>query len=134
MHLIADSATRVAAATDPLVNQRLRTQTAERLAAIGEDIPAIQRRLRELDAEWDIERVLEAHAAALALGGSVLGLLVDRRFLAIPIAVLAFLLLHAAQGWCPPVSLLRRWGFRTPREIEDERHALRDRLQRQLIK
>jgi hypothetical protein len=40
-------------------------------------------------------------------------------------AVLGFLLQHATQGWCPPVSVLRRRGVRTRREIEAERYALK---------
>ena len=61
----------------------------------------IDRRLRELDAEWDIERTLELNAATLALAGTVLGAFSDRRFLVLPAAVAAFLLQHALQGWCP---------------------------------
>ena len=37
-----------------------------------------------------------------------------------------FLLQHALQGWCPPVPILRRQGFRTRHEIDAERQALRD--------
>jgi hypothetical protein len=36
-----------------------------------------------------------------------------------------FLLQHALQGWCPPVSLFRRLGVRTSAEIEQERYALK---------
>jgi hypothetical protein len=43
----------------------------------------------------------------------------------VPLAVQAFYLQHTLQGWCPPLPLLRRLGFRTPREIGDERSALR---------
>jgi hypothetical protein len=39
--------------------------------------------------------------------------------------VTAFLFQHAVQGWCPPVPILRRLGFRTVTEIEQERHALK---------
>jgi len=39
--------------------------------------------------------------------------------------VTAFLLQHAVQGWCPPLPVLRRLGFRTAREIEVERNALK---------
>jgi len=43
-------------------------------------------------------------------------------------AQLGFLLLHGIVGWCPPVPVLRRLGFRTQREIEAERRDLRDAL------
>jgi hypothetical protein len=39
--------------------------------------------------------------------------------------VTAFLFQHALQGWCPPVPVLRRLGFRTMREIDTERYALK---------
>jgi hypothetical protein len=82
-------------------------------------------RLDELDREWDIERTLEANAATLAFTGVVLGAAVDRRWLALPAMVTAFLFQHAMQGWCPPVPVLRRLGFRTMREIDTERFALK---------
>jgi uncharacterized protein (TIGR01244 family) len=85
----------------------------------------IDRRLDELEREWDIERVLEANAATIALGGVLLGAFVDRRWLVLPAAVTAFLLQHAIQGWCPPVPMFRRLGIRTAAEIDRERYALK---------
>jgi hypothetical protein len=32
---------------------------------------------------------------------------------------------HALQGWCPPLSAIRRLGVRSAAEIEEERTALR---------
>jgi len=118
--------TRVERHTAPEVNRAIRARTAERLGQYARE-PATrpERRLRELDAEWDVERVLEANASTIALTGVVLGALVDRRFLALPAAVLGFLALHAVQGWCPPIPVIRRMGVRTAREIERERHALK---------
>ena len=79
-----------------------------------------------LDEEWDIERAIEANASTLALFGALMAALRrDNRWLALPIAVTAFLLQHAIQGWCPPVPVLRRLGFRTSYEIEEEREALK---------
>jgi hypothetical protein len=69
--------------------------------------------------------VLEANAASIALSGTALGLFLDRRFLVLPALVMAFLLQHALQGWCPPAPLLRRLGVRTSSEIEAERYALK---------
>jgi hypothetical protein len=85
----------------------------------------IGERLDQLDREWDIERTLEANAATVAFTGVVLGAAVDRRWLALPALVTAFLLQHAVQGWCPPIPVLRRLGFRTMREIDTERYALK---------
>jgi hypothetical protein len=85
----------------------------------------ISRRLRELNEEWDIERAIEANASLLAFTGVALGVASDRRWLLLPALVTAFLFQHATQGWCPPVPLLRRLGFRTAHEIEQERAALK---------
>lgn len=116
---------------------RVAENTAARInAAIEDEIEAsirhharhpheIPRRLRELDEEWDVERVLEANAASLALGGTALAAAHDRRWLVLPALVTGFLLQHAVQGWCPPLPILRRLGIRTRREIEAERSALK---------
>ena len=49
----------------------------------------------------------------------------NRKFFVLPALVAGFLLQHALQGWCPPVPLLRRLGFRTTAEIDYERYALK---------
>ena len=117
---------RVPRNTAPEVNERIRRQTLANLGRYRNAAPeAIVRRLDELDHEWDIERAIEANAAGIALAGIALGALADRRFLLLPAAVGMFLLQHALQGWCPPVPILRRLGFRTAREIFEERLALK---------
>lgn len=83
------------------------------------------RRIRNLEGEWDLERVLETNASALALTGVVLGAFVDKRWLWLSGAVATFLLQHAVQGWCPPVPLFRRFGIRTRGEIDTEKYALK---------
>ncbi|HYF47994.1 MAG TPA: hypothetical protein VEJ63_01210 [Planctomycetota bacterium] len=85
----------------------------------------ISRRIEELEREWDIERVIEVNAPTLALTGLTLGILHDRRWLALPVGVMSFLLLHGVQGWCPPIPVLRRLGFRTRDEINAEKYALK---------
>ena len=85
----------------------------------------IARRLQELDEEWDIERAIEANAATASLVGLTFGLLGRSRWFLRPAAVSGFLLQHAVQGWCPPIPVLRRLGFRTSFEIEQERQALK---------
>ena len=64
-------------------------------------------------------------AASFSLTGIVLGSTVDRRWYLLPTAVLSFLLLHAIQGWCPPLPILRALGIRTRQEIARERYALK---------
>jgi hypothetical protein len=92
---------------------------------IGQPDEAISARIRELEGESDIERVLAANASTLALLGVVAGLFVSRRFLVVPVVVLSFLLQHAIQGWCPPLPLFRRFGVRSRQEIDAERYALK---------
>lgn len=128
MSIVAPTATRVAKHTAPAVNRRIRLATHARLACIGSRRDAVERRLDELDKEWDIERAIELNASSLILAGTLLGLSVNKRFLVVPAVVSAFLVQHAVQGWCPPVPILRRLGFRTEREINDERHELLTRL------
>ncbi len=124
--MIPSTVERVPLNTSSEINARIRRQTEERVAWTSRRGPeAIQKRLEELDHEWDIERVLEANASSLMLVGVALGAKVDRKFLAIPAAVAGFLLMHAVQGWCPPLPILRRLGIRTQAEIEAERYALK---------
>jgi DUF2892 family protein len=116
---------RVPRHTSEEVNRRIERETEERVHSLAMDLNGINHRLRELDEEWDIERLLEANASALAFTGALLGASVDRRWLALPLVVGAFLFQHAIQGWCPPVPIFRRLGIRTAREIEIERVALK---------
>jgi hypothetical protein len=116
----------VRAVTDAGVNQELDHAAQDRIADYHEAEPQeIDARIGELRREWDMERVLELNASALALTGVTLAAALDRRFLAIPAIVLPFLMLHAVRGWCPPVPLFRRMGVRTQREIDREIVALK---------
>ncbi|HVL34720.1 MAG TPA: YgaP-like transmembrane domain [Burkholderiales bacterium] len=107
------------------IKARIREDTVHNVMRYrGAPREAIERRLRHLEREWDVERALQAHAAATALAGLALGAFVHRRFLLLPAAMGAFLLQHAVQGWCPPLPLFRRLGFRTRSEIQAERRVL----------
>ena len=119
------TAERVAEHTPPHINEEIRRQTEARIAYFAAHPEEIDQRLNELDQEWDIERALEANAASLALFGTTMGLISGRKWLVLPMLVSGFLLQHAVQGWCPPISLFRRLGIRTSREIENERAALK---------
>lgn len=124
--MIPSTVERVPQHTPKAYNEAIRRQTDEnvaRYAAAGPE--AIDRRLAELDREWDIERTLEANAAAASLVGLTLGATVDRKWFIFPAVVAGFLLQHAVQGWCPPLPLFRRLGFRTAAEIDYERYALK---------
>lgn len=91
----------------------------------SEGIAAIDARIKELDREWDVERVLQLNAATLALTGTLLSAFVSRRWLVLPGIVTAFLAQHAIQGWCPPIQLFRKSGVRTRPEIDREKYALK---------
>lgn len=107
-------------------NRRIRTDMERRVAHYGRmGRAAIDKRLAELDEEWDIERQLETNAASAVIVGCTLSLAVDRRFILLPLAVGGFLLQHALQGWCPPIPIFRAWGVRTQSEIDEERYALK---------
>ena len=124
--MLPSTMARVANSTAPYINERIHYQTEKRIAdCIRGGRAAIDRRLAELEREWDIERALEANAATIALVGLTLGATVHRRWFLLPGAVAGFLLQHALQGWCPPLELLRRLGVRTSSEIEQERYALK---------
>ncbi|UYN96590.1 MAG: DUF2892 domain-containing protein [Enhydrobacter sp.] len=107
------------------LNEAILARTARSVLHHARHRDRIDRRLRELDREWDIERLLEANAGLFGFLGVALGTGVDRRWLGLSALVGAFLFQHAVQGWCPPVPLFRRWGVRTAREIELERIALK---------
>lgn len=117
---------RVRKNTDEEVNCSIDRQTQDRVRRVAKAGPAaIEERLEELSHEWDIERALETMAPSMTLLGLTLGILRDRRWLALPLFVQAFFLQHAVQGWCPPMPVLRRLGFRTAAEIHEERNALK---------
>ena len=122
---MTSTVSRVPANTASHVNRQIREELAERVRYFAAHPRQIPRRLKELDKEWDIERAIEANASALALAGIILGATNDRRWLLLPALVTVFLFQHAVQGWCPPVPVFRRLGFRTAHEIEQERHALK---------
>ena len=120
------TSTRVELASDQEINAAIRRRAdadVTRLEGTPRDV--VERRLRSLEAEWDIERVLQLNASILALTGVALGKYVDRRFLLLPAVVFTFFAQHALQGWCPPVPVFRRLGVRTFREIERERYAIK---------
>jgi hypothetical protein len=86
----------------------------------------LSQRIDHLDREWDVDRATMLLFASL--GGFFLtlgGVTRNKRWLA-PLAVqLPFLAYHAVAGWCPPMSALRRLGFRSGKEIDAEKYALK---------
>jgi hypothetical protein len=120
------------------IPDRVRSSTSEHVQAgldreierhvetyAGRSNADITKRIEELDHEWDVERLLELNASSLAFIGTVLGATINRKWLLLPATVLAFLFQHAVQGWCPPITLFRRLGVRTSKEIDLEKYALK---------
>ncbi len=117
---------RVVQHTDPVINRSIMERTEKSLLFYSEYPEQIDSRLARLKKEWDIERTLETNASILGLFGLFMSVIVRRTwFILLPIVVLGFLLQHAVQGWCPPVSVFRRLGIRTTEEIQLELYALR---------
>jgi hypothetical protein len=85
----------------------------------------IDRRIEQLRGEWSIERFLQLNVAAVGLTTVLLALMRDRRWGYATCAGLAFFLFHAADGFDPPMPLLRRLGVRTRAEIDRETYALK---------
>jgi hypothetical protein len=104
-------------------NARLHEQARERIARSLRS-GRVDARLAELDREWDTERTLQTNFALVTLASLALGAFVDRRWLLLTGAAAGFMLQHALQGWCPPLAVFRRRGYRDAGEIERERQAL----------
>ena len=122
---------RVREVTSHNINQKIDSEITQSVDYFSsQDAESIRSRIRQLEGEWDIERTLELNASLIALGGIVLAATVNKKWLALPAIVTAFLAQHAIQGWCPPIPLFRRLGVRTQKEIETERHALVEILEK----
>lgn len=117
------------------VNRRIDQLTESSVnSALRGGRDAVQRRLAELDHEWDVDRALMLNFAVVGALTFALGIhrygrtlpFVPRRkgVLYVFGTQLAFLAMHAVVGWCPPAPVFRRLGFRTRPEIEAERLQL----------
>ena len=120
-----DTADRVRRHTAAEVLRRIDDVTVASLARCADSPAAAERRLAELEREWDVDRGLEAEAATMGLVGLALGVFAHKRFLAMPAIVAAAVLLQATTGRYPLMPLFRRMGLRTSKEIARERHALK---------
>jgi hypothetical protein len=118
------------------VNARIDQETAERLRSLeAAGAAALVRRLGELDREWNVDRALMANFAIVGGAAFTAGVasMRGRRgrwngWLTFFSVQLGFLLWHATRGWCPPLPVFRRLGYRTAKEIAREREAVVARL------
>ncbi len=112
--------------TSDEINKELDRQAAVRVSDYANlSDTELTEKIEALDREWDIERVLQTNASLIGLSGLALGVAVNKKWLAVPGVVLPFLFQHAVQGWCPPVPIFRRLGYRTRKEIDKEKFALK---------
>jgi hypothetical protein len=108
------------------IEQDIRRRTVRDIQChIGAGAGSIDERLRELDQEWDVERIVEMFGSAVFLGASWRVLLGGRRRLVVPFLAAGLLLQHAVGRRSVLLPLIRRFGVRTRREIDNERAALK---------
>jgi hypothetical protein len=82
---IPSTTERVPQHTDEEINERINLRIEANVNFYAtQDRRTLDSRLQELDQEWDIERVLEANAAAISLIGLGLGRFVSRRWYLLP--------------------------------------------------
>jgi hypothetical protein len=134
-HRLEQRRDRIREHSSPRVNQRIDlTAQAGVAMTISQGRDQVIRRIADLDHEWDIDRALMANFAIV--GGAAFAIGLERYTNASPFTSrpkgllglvgvqMAFLLTHAMIGWCPPVALFRRLGYRTKSEIDTEREIL----------
>lgn len=123
------TAKRIKFHTNEQVSNKIKKQTLDNISNYAhKNKEQINNRIKELDAEWDIERVLETNASSAIILSTVLGLTVNKKWFVATGVVGGFLLQHAIQGWCPPVEVFRRMGIRTCSEINYEKNVLKSLL------
>ncbi len=86
---------------------------------------AISERLEALDFEWPTDRVVGLGAAAVAAVGVALAAAHSPRWLALTGVAIATIAQQALLGASPASLALRYAGFRSAREIDVERSALK---------
>lgn len=134
-NFIAGAPDVVGARSDPIrrrtsspVNQAIDEKTQTRMDdALSRGREAVIARLHRLDREIDIDRILMAHFAIIGATALRFGER-SRYWRYLLFAQTGFLMMQALVGWCPPMPVFRRLGFRTAREIAAERAALVEKL------
>lgn len=91
----------------------------------SQPVDSIDARIDELRREWSIERYLQINVAAVGLTTLALAVSLNRKWGLLTCSALGLFLLHAVEGFDPPLPLLRRLGVRTRAEIDQEIYALK---------
>lgn len=127
--LFNPTTTKVNMFSSPRVNREIKSQTERNIEQYtqksDEDIKA---RIKELDYEWDTERTLEVNFALIVVVTTFIGAIRNKKWSLISTIAAVFMLQHSLQGWCPPLSVIRRLGVRTATEILEEKEALKQVL------
>lgn len=105
--------------------EKIKITTFDNVQIYGRNRESIDLRLKELSKEWEIERILEVIVSSVALLGIFMAYIFSPYWLLLSIIVVAFLMQHGIQGRNLLLTVFRKWGKRTYREIEQERHALK---------
>jgi hypothetical protein len=105
---------------------RISPKTEERVLRTAEKGPeAVDRRLRELDNEWDVVSLLKLHAVTIGLKYILFTSIVSKKYMWVPAVVGAMYAEQTSRGWSPPYALFKKLGWRTKEEIDEERYALK---------
>ena len=100
--------------TAPELNRKFDAQMTESVARyIGADRHIIDLRLKELEKEWNVERMIEVEAPSMIGLGIALGLTRDRKWFALSAMAASMVILHNLQGWYPMLPLFRRLVLRS---------------------
>lgn len=125
-NLLPSTSKRVSHNTNNIINLHIREKALTNINDIRNEGSKISNKIKTLDYEWDIERILEANAASVIFVSSISGFMKNKnRCFLLTGFVGFFLLQHALQGWCPPLPVLRRLGIRTEQEIQNEKFTLK---------
>jgi hypothetical protein len=111
--------------TAEIVNAVLDEKTKDdikRYAEKGKE--SIDKRIKELDGTWDVERALQLNAAIVILAAAALTSS-SKKWILLSLGVTVFLAQHALLGSCAPVSIFKMFGMRTRKEIDREKFALK---------
>lgn len=117
------TASKAAMNTCDRTNAAIRHQTVCCIDTYADSCEAILTdKINQLNKEWDTERFLEANAASCVFLSSIMGFQKKKSYWFAFTGTLGFfLLMHALQGWCPPLPVIRKLGVRTAEEIFQEK-------------
>ncbi|HAQ06088.1 MAG TPA: DUF2892 domain-containing protein [Bacillus bacterium] len=131
MRLINPTTTKAKMNTNPEVNAFIKRRTESNIKHyMGSSKEDIEARIKDLDYEWDTERILELNFAVIILLTVFSGLFKSKIWLVISFFASVFMVQHSLQGWCPPLPVIRKLGFRTAAEIFEEKEAMQEMLYR----